>query len=226
MKKLNILILLGLFFLFLYEGESQVIKGFLKNKDSFYYNITLSIGNINETIDIHELINKDSVFFSGSQFYPDSLFFLIKLDSFSVFPDSILFKTDDCAKLKINNLPSNYDSLNLGVIELLKHRIIYPNTYDSIRKELFDKQPPGFLVDQKQKVDSILKNRYLPVRHWLQILYYVDTKTLVDYSIQHPFCENKEIQVDYNQKKELIRLDYNKIKIPCKDITPSPASEE
>jgi len=33
-------------------------------------------------------------------------------------------------------------------------------TYDSLRTELFDKQPPGFFVDQKRKVDSILRNRY------------------------------------------------------------------
>jgi hypothetical protein len=176
--------------------QSQVIRGQLIGKYQDKYE---SLPGISVMIDTAYQISDIDGFFNyqTGKNYPKSL-----VISGYVHP-----------RLLIYNLPVNYDTLDLGKIELIEHMIISPHQYDSIRNNVISSfKNIDILIVQQQKADNLLKTKYSPLNDWSSIVGYVVLDKIMANEMLNPLDEKAKIKIDYNVENDLISLDYNKIK--------------
>jgi hypothetical protein len=149
----------------------------------------------------------------------DTTYMISDIDGFFTFnavksyPNSILITGYMHPKLRIINLPIDYKSMDLGQIDLIEHSIISPTQYDSIRTNLIKTfKTNDLLIIKQQKADSELKSKYKPIQDWSSTVGYVVLDSITKDTMQNPFDKSATIKVDYDVNKDLITLDYNKIK--------------
>ena len=128
-------------------------------------------------------------------------------------PNSITFEATYEIKLKIINLPKNYDTLKLDKVELINHTFISKSQYDSIRTCLiatFDNK--DLLIIQQKKADSLLKSKYSAIYCWSDLLGYDVLDSISNKEITNPFDNKSKVILDFDPSMDLITLDYEKIK--------------
>ena len=128
-------------------------------------------------------------------------------------PNSITFEATYGIKLKIINLPKNYDTLKLDKVELINHAFISKSQYDSIRNCLIATfENKDLLIIQQRKADSLLESKYSAIYCWSDLLGYDVLDSISNKEITNPFdCKSKVI-LDFDPSMDLITLDYEKIK--------------
>ena len=129
------------------------------------------------------------------------------------YPKSIIFKGSTHASLMIFNLPQDYDTLKFDKIELLEHAFISKAQYDSIQGNLIKTfKENDLLIIQQRKADVILRSKYKGVYCWADLLGYEVLDSLENKYILNPFDHKTKIIFDFDSLKDIITLDYEKIK--------------
>lgn len=136
---------------------------------------------------------------------------LFCFNSFKKNLDFILFKASYFANIKIINLPSNFDTLDLGTIEMIEHKVISKKQYDSIRNAIIKSFKPDIISVQISKADKILQKKYKPVYHWAELLGYIVIDEVSSGDLVNPFDNYKRIVFEYDSMQDLILMDYKKI---------------
>ena len=175
-------------------SEGQIIKG----------KIVIKLGNIYEPLPAIT-VNIDSLFCISNL---DGEYILRPENLKS---DSILFKGSYCATIKIINLPSNFDTLNLGTIEMIEHKMISQKQYDSICNVLIKTFKPDIYIVQKSKADKLLREKFSPIYHWAELLGYIVSGEVVSNEMIHPFEKAKMIIFQYDTVQDMIILNYKNL---------------
>ena len=193
--KIQILIVLCFFYL---QGYSQIIIGEIvserNNQLEYHIGATISLDSI----------SKISDFFGCFRF-----------DSLVSIPNTISIKGIIGPKFIIYNLPQNSDTLDLGKIEIVEYETISVSEFDSIRLIEINNLKERHRISKRRlnSLDYKLNKKYNGVDIAVGgiIGFYINRNKLSKYVVRHPFDYEYEIELDWDSKKDIIRLNYNEL---------------
>ncbi|WP_089263116.1 hypothetical protein [Maribacter sedimenticola] len=136
-----------------------------------------------------------------------------RFDSFNSRPDTITIEGILCPKFIIYNLPTTFDTLNLGEIEIVQYDIISVAKFDSIR---LSKQIVGgnkISNNELKSIDSLLSQKYQGVIIAVdeKTAFYVIKDKLSKNVVKLPFRDDSEIAIDWNDSSDLIKFNYEEL---------------
>jgi hypothetical protein len=133
-----------------------------------------------------------------------------KFESLTHYPNSIIFSGSFHPKLLIFNLPCDYDSLDLGLLEMIEYEMISPTQYDSLRNELIKTFDLDIITVQQKKADLILKSKYTAINDWNHIVGYIVLDEINKSWIINPYDKQTKLDIIYDRDLEVIKIDYTK----------------